>query len=154
MGKKIKNRNNKQKKFYSGKKKRYTQKFQVLVNLNTKQILRTNFANGKKHDFKLFQEKDLGLCIKTEILADSGYQGIKLLYPNSQTPKKNTKKQKLTKQCKKGNHNLSKKRIFVENVIRELKVFRILSSKYRNRRKRWALRLNLIAGLYNYELGL
>lgn len=123
-----------------------------MVNLQTKQILRTNLANGKTHDFKLFQELDLRLGIDTEILADSGYQGIKLLYPNSKTPKKNTKKNKLTKEDKKYNHILSKKRIFVENVIRELKVFRILSSRYRNRRKRWGLRVNLIAGLYNFEL--
>jgi hypothetical protein len=29
-----------------------------------------------------------------------------------------------------------------------------LSERYRNRRKRFGLRLNLIAGLYNYELKL
>jgi hypothetical protein len=40
----------------------------------------------------------------------------------------------------------------VEHVIRRLKIFRIFSSRYRNRRKRFGLRLNLIAGLLNYEL--
>jgi len=40
----------------------------------------------------------------------------------------------------------------VENVIRSLKIFRILSERYRNRRKRFSLRFNLIAGLYNFEL--
>ncbi|TRU86788.1 MAG: IS5/IS1182 family transposase, partial [Microcystis novacekii Mn_MB_F_20050700_S1] len=35
---------------------------------------------------------------------------------------------------------------------RRLKIFRILSSRYRNRRRRFGLRLNLIAGIYNYEL--
>ncbi|MCA1626568.1 MAG: IS5/IS1182 family transposase, partial [Acidobacteria bacterium] len=29
---------------------------------------------------------------------------------------------------------------------------RIIAERYRNRRKRFALRFNLIAGLYNYEL--
>jgi len=29
-----------------------------------------------------------------------------------------------------------------------------LAEKYRNRRQRFGLRFNLIAGLYNYELGL
>ncbi|WP_315861532.1 hypothetical protein [[Leptolyngbya] sp. PCC 7376] len=37
-------------------------------------------------------------------------------------------------------------------VFRMLKRFRILSSRYRNCRRRWGLRLNLIAGLYNFEL--
>ncbi|HEY9811580.1 MAG TPA: IS5/IS1182 family transposase, partial [Halomicronema sp.] len=31
-------------------------------------------------------------------------------------------------------------------------IFKIMSSRYRNRRKRFLLRLNLIAGIYNYEL--
>ena len=37
-------------------------------------------------------------------------------------------------------------------LFRSLKVFRILSERYRNRRKRFGLRFNLIAGLYNFEL--
>jgi transposase len=59
---------------------------------------------------------------------------------------------------KKFNQQLSKERIVVEHVNRKLKIFRILSSRYRNRRRRFGLRLNLahqaIAGVYNYELSL
>jgi hypothetical protein len=47
---------------------------------------------------------------------------------------------------------LAKERIVVEHVHRRLKIFRILSSRYRNRRRRFGLRINLIAGIYNYEL--
>ena len=42
----------------------------------------------------------------------------------------------------------------VEHVIRSLKIFCILVERYRNRRKRFLQRFNLIAGLYNYELSL
>lgn len=35
-----------------------------------------------------------------------------------------------------------------------LKIFRILSKRYRNRRRRYSLRCNLIATLYNDELSL
>jgi hypothetical protein len=45
-------------------------------------------------------------------------------------------------------------RIVVEHVIGRLKVFRILSERYRNRCRRFNLRFNLIAGIYNYELSL
>ncbi|HEY2811248.1 MAG TPA: IS5/IS1182 family transposase, partial [Rhabdochlamydiaceae bacterium] len=38
------------------------------------------------------------------------------------------------------------------NVIGSLKRFKILSDRYRNRRKRFTLRFNLIAGIYNLEL--
>ncbi len=50
------------------------------------------------------------------------------------------------------NKKLASKRVVVENVIRHLKIFRILSERYRNRRRRLMLRVNLIAGLYNYAL--
>ena len=76
----------------------------------------------------------------TEVLADSGYQGIQKFCKKSSTPKKATKKNPLSKKEKKENRNLSSKRILVENVIGAIKKFRILSSKYRNRRKRFALR--------------
>jgi len=39
-----------------------------------------------------------------------------------------------------------------EHIIRSLKVFRILAERYRNRRRRFGLRFNLIAALYNHEL--
>ena len=86
------------------------------------------------------------------LLADSGYQGVTKIHANSETPVKKSKHHPLTKEQKAHNRTLSKKRIFIENVIRKLKVFRILSERYRNRRKRFALRFNLIAGICNFEL--
>ncbi len=44
----IKNRNNRQKKFYSGKKKRHTLKSQIVVDKKTKKVNCTSFSNGKK----------------------------------------------------------------------------------------------------------
>ncbi len=86
------------------------------------------------------------------IKADSGYQGIAKLHANSVIPKKNTKLNPLTKDDKLFNYKLSSERIFVEHVIGKIKVFKIVSDRYRNRRKRFALRFNLIAGIYNYEI--
>jgi hypothetical protein len=85
-------------------------------------------------------------------LADAGYLGIGNLHANSQIPAKKSKLHPLTKEQKTNNHKLSSERIFVENVIRRLKIFRILSEQYRNRRKRFGLRFNLIAAIYNFEL--
>ena len=48
---------------------------------------------------------------------------------------------------------LSSKRITNEHVIGKLKRFNILSYRYRNRRKRFGLRVNLISAIYNFELG-
>ena len=73
-------------------------------------------------------------------------------FSNSKSPKKRSKKQALSKEDKKQNRNLSSQRIVNENVIGMLKRFKIIADEYRNRRKRFGLRFNLIAGIYNYEL--
>lgn len=50
------------------------------------------------------------------------------------------------------NRELAKERICIEHINRRLKIFCIFSERYRNRRKRYGLRCNLIASIYNYEL--
>jgi len=74
------------------------------------------------------------------------------LHPNSELPKKRSKKNPLTKQDKKNNQAISSSRVLIENLIRALKIFRILAEKYRNRRRRFLLRFNLIAALYNLSI--
>lgn len=83
---------------------------------------------------------------------DTGYQGLQKRHLNTEIPKKRTKKNPLTELDKKENQRISSSRVTVENVIRSIKIFRIIAEKYRNRRKRFTLRLNLIAGIYNYQL--
>lgn len=67
-------------------------------------------------------------------------------------PIKKPKGKSLTKEQRRANKEQSRERILVENVIGVLKRFRILSERYRSRRKRFGLRFNLIAGIYNWEL--
>ena len=86
------------------------------------------------------------------MLTDTGYQGLQKIHSNSQLPKKKNKKRPLTKEDKQSNRKLSSLRVLNENVIGILKRFKIIEDKYRNRRKRFGLRFNLIAGIYNYEL--
>lgn len=109
---------------------------------------------GKQHDFRIFKSSQLPIKAEIELQADKGYQGIKKFHLNSKIPVKKLKNQDLSEQDKLFNHTLSSSRIVVEHVLGKLKVFRILSSRYRNRRRRFNLRLNLIAGIYNYELNL
>ena len=85
-------------------------------------------------------------------MADKGYQGILKIHHNSVTPKKKPKNGRLSQEDKKRNRELSSERVIVEHINHKLKVFKILSERYRNRRQRFKLRFNLIAGLYNYEL--
>jgi hypothetical protein len=86
------------------------------------------------------------------LLADSGYQGIQKHTENALLPKKKSKHNPLTQQQKIYNRMLASARVIIENIIRKLKRFRILADKYRNRRKRFQLRFNLIAAIYNREV--
>lgn len=74
------------------------------------------------------------------------------IHANSRLPKKKTKNFPLTADDKKNNRKLSSDRVLNENVIGMLKRFKIIADKYRNRRKRFGLRFNLIAGIYNFEI--
>jgi transposase len=87
-------------------------------------------------------------------LADKGYQGLDKRYTHSCTPVKKRRKQKRSKAEREHNRLLARLRVVVEHANRRLKIFRILSERYRNRRKRFGLRVNLIAGLLNHELSL
>lgn len=123
----------------------------MIVDKLTQKIICTFFSNGKRHDFRLFKESETHIHPETIILADTGYQGLKKLHDKTELPKKKTKKHPLTDVDKQNNHILSSKRVIVENVAGILKRFKIIADKYRNRRKRFSLRFNLIAGIYNYE---
>ena len=109
-------------------------------------------TKGSKHDFALFKHSKVTVKSETEIAVDSGYQGLQSTHPKTVLPKKNTKLKKLSKADKQANRALSCKRVLNENVIGSIKRFKIIADRYRNRRKRFGLRFNLIAGIYNAEL--
>lgn len=104
------------------------------------------------HDFKLLKRSRLPFVLSQLCLADRSYQGFAKHHEGACTPTKKPRKQPLPKAEKQHNQALARLRVRVEHVIRRFKIFRIFSTRYRNRRKRFGLRLNLIAGLLNYEL--
>ncbi|OIB32636.1 IS5 family transposase [Streptococcus pneumoniae] len=84
------------------------------------------------HDMKLFKMSRRNIGQAGKILSDSGYQGLMKIYPQVA---------------------LSKERSKVENIFAKVKTFKMFSTIYRNHRKRFGLRMNLIAGIINHELG-
>ena len=127
-------------------------KSQVVVSKEKKKIICTAFSNGKQHDFNLFKKSKTHIHPNLKSIVDSGYQGMKEIHKNTEMPKKRSKNNPLTKEDKKKNRILSSQRVLNENVIGMIKRFKIISDRYRNRRKRFALRFNLICGIYNLEL--
>lgn len=115
-------------------------------------IICTAFGKGQVHDFRLWKLHRIPMLPLQLCLADKGYQGIAKLHPSSCTPTKKPRKSKLHSSERQHNRNLARLRVVAEHVNRKLKIFRILGERYRNRRKRFGLRFNLIAAIINFEL--
>ncbi len=123
----------------------------VLVAQASKQIICTTYAKRKVDDFQLFKTSFVKLPPTVECLANQAYQGIQRLAPHSRTRKKKPRGSQLPTEQKRAHRQYAQLRVICEHLNRRLQVFKILSERYRNRR-RFGLRFNLIAGLYNYEL--
>lgn len=141
-----------QREYYSGKKKKHTIKIQIIIESTTKKIVYVAFDKGSIHDFNLFKNSTKDFDDLLKFLADSGYLGIHKIFKNSLIPKKKSKLNPLTNDDKELNKLISSNRIAIEHVNSQLKIFRILSERYRNRRNTFISRAIFICSLYNYSL--
>ena len=114
-------------------------------------IICTAIAMTNTHDFKLFKESRLPIKKGTLVCVDTGYLGLAKIHKNSEMPKKKSKLTQLSKADKLENKKKSSKRIPVEHINAKIKAFKIVSQKYRNRRKRFGSRFNLICALINWD---
>jgi hypothetical protein len=142
----------KQKDKYSGKKKRHTLKAELGMREDGKIIHISKVYGGRTHDFTI-RKKEKPFCRDSVKVVDSGFQGLQKREQNVWLPFKGTKKKPLTKEQKSHNKALAQLRIKIENKIGEMKVFQILSQRYRNFQKKLHLRLNVIVGLVNMKHG-
>jgi hypothetical protein len=123
-----------------------------VVDKQSHQIICTHIGKGRRHDYHLYKKSNVHIHEHTEIIVDTGYQGLQDIHLKTRKPKKKSKTNPLSKTDKKNNSIISSDRVMVEHVIRKIKIFRIMGERYRNRRRRFGLRLNLIAAIYNLEL--
>lgn len=142
---------NKQRDWYSGKKKMHTIKTQVEIGTDTLLIYSARFAKGSTHDFKLFTSSNVDYNKLNTIFVDKGYIGVNKIHSNSIIPIRASKKHQLTDAEKWYNNEISKVRIAIEHVNAFIKKFKITSTRYRNRRKNFKLYMTLICGIYNFE---
>lgn len=84
-------------------------------------------------------------------MMDSGYQGADEYFPLALTPFKSSKKHPLSEEEKAFNTALSKSRIVIEHINREIKIFRICKETYRGKGERGLIRVKLISSLYNHR---
>jgi hypothetical protein len=143
-----------QKKFYSGKKKRHTVKNIVIIDKRTKQIkVLSPTSAGKKHDKALVDEQAYVFPKGAKLWQDTGFQGYTPAHTTISQPTKKPKGRELTAQQKADNHYISQQRIGVEHALGSVKVFRIVSDVFRNFRDGFADTVMLITcGLHNLRL--
>ena len=146
----------KQKRFYSGKKKTHTKKFQVSVVKKKKKPGRgekprrlriaaiSKVVFGKMHDKKLYEQERVQKPPSVLGIGDTGYLGTSLKIPH-----KKTKKKELTKRQKKFNKILSANRVCVEHAIGKMKIWRIVKDRIRNSKRNHSLTVKNTAGLHN-----
>lgn len=145
-----------QKRFYSGKKRRHTLKHQVVVVRKRKrpgrpgQRRRVRIAAvspafpGKTHDKKVYDRAGVVCPPGVPRTGDTAYLGTGL-----RTPRRRPPKGRLTPRQKAGNRRVSRRRIAVEHGIGKMKVWRIAADRYRNPRRRHTLIIKNVAGLHN-----
>jgi transposase len=126
------------------------------VNTFSRLIYDVDEAPGSVHDFTLCKTSllMLAVCLTVLILADSGYQGIQDYHWWSLVPIKKSKGRELSAEEKAFNRELSRRRIVIENINAEIKVFKIMSCPYRNRRQSHLLRTKLVCAILNAEKAL
>jgi len=141
-----------QKPYYSGKKKRHTIKTEIRTTLRGRLTHVSKSHPGSVHDFNLHKEEP-PLHPKSRTFVDSGYQGLDKRHKETELPYKATKTKPLDKEEKEYNKALSRIRVTVENILGDIKTFRILSDRYRNKRRRYNIKFKIIAGIVNLKNG-
>ena len=139
-----------QKKHYSGKKKKHTKKNQLIVLPNGKDIVDVVAGKpGPKSDVKLFRESRKGFEKNQKFNGDKAYEGEEL----TKTPHKKPKKQELTSEQKARNKELASERIFVEHLIRLVKIFRVAKERFRLKLSKYEQIIMTICGLVRLRTG-
>lgn len=119
-----------QKRVYSGKKKRHTLKTQVATDQDGEILTLEAGHRGPQADIKLYEEAPLPEPIADKPrMGDKGYQSQE--HPELTTPHKKPRGGELTEEQKAENKAIARQRIVVEHAIRRVKGFRILRDDYR-----------------------
>ena len=139
-----------QKKYYSAKKKSHTFKNQITVLPNGQDIIDVIAGEpGPKSDITLFRESQKEFEPNQKFQGDKGYIGE----PSIKTPTKKPKKGELTLFQKEKNKEMAQARIFVEHLIRFLKIFRVASERFRLNSSKYEQIIMTICGLVRLRIG-
>lgn len=148
-----------QKEYFSGKKKFHSLKHVCIGDRKKRIIYSSKAYPGKEHDKTIFVSEGLYKILPDKIKKyfDLGFEGIEKDCPSMENINKPTKKKRgqkeLNKTTKKKNHQISKKRIKIENAFAGVKRLKITWDIFRNITENFGDKVFWIAcGIWNFHL--
>lgn len=136
--------NDEQKAYYSGKQADHTRKNQLISLPKGTDIVDVVIGEkGPRSDSKLFEETQAELPETLQFTGDKAYVGRR----NTTTPIKKPRGGQLTQAQKDFNRQVSQKRVYVEHLIRVIKIFRIAKEEFRMRSRMYELVIGCVCGL-------
>ena len=139
-----------QKEYYSGKKKQHTFKGQVIVLPLGKDIVDVEVGKkGKASDINLFRNQQKKFEQNQQFAGDKGYQGGQ----NIKTPHKKPRNKELIQSKKDENKKFASNRIYVEHVIRLIKIFRAARERFSMNDQKYEQIILTICGLVRLRIG-
>ncbi|MBH8564964.1 transposase family protein [Nostoc sp. CENA67] len=139
-----------QQKYFSGKKRQHTLKSLMIGIPEGKDIVEVEVGvPGPTADINLFRKSQEQFDKSQLFSGDKGFQGGE----NITTPHKRKPKRELTQQQKDENKALSSNRIFIEHLIRFLKIFRVARERFRLKLDTYELIILTVCGLVRLRIG-
>ena len=140
--------NDRQKRVYSGKKKRHTLKTPIITDQKGRIMDVSSGHRGPKSDVKIWNETALPEELQEKPrIGDKAYLGAT---KPTRTPQKKPKGGELTAAQKAENKLISQARIYVEHSIRKVKGFRVVRDEYRLAQGIFPTVISVIVGLIQF----
>lgn len=134
----------KQQQYYSGKQKDHPRKNQAITLPKGIDLVDVVLGEkGPRSDSKLFEQTQTELPEKLCFIGDKAYVGRR----HTTTPHKKPPKGELTQEQKDFNRHLSQQRVYVEHVIRVIKIFRVAKQEFRMRSRMYEKVIGCVCGL-------
>ena len=144
----------KQKKYYSGKKKAHTVKNLLVGGVKSKKVnyLSRTFE-GKRHDKRIADDEAITIPEGASLYKDTGFQGFEPEGVNTFQPMKKPRGKELTPEQKERNRLISRVRVVIENIIAGVKRCHIVKDLFRNTKDMYDdLVMEIACGLHNFRV--
>ena len=104
---------------------------------------------GPRSDQSLLREQQAHFSEDQHYGGDKGYQGV----ARTRTPVKKPRNQDLSAEHKQSNKEFAQNRIYIEHLIRVIKIWRIAKAQFRLDARHYETALLVVCGLVRLRLG-